>query len=433
MPRPPVPSDDAPADRTKPRLVCIAPLVPSRSADSAGGIYLALHLENLATRFDVTAFFPSEPSSGTAAGTAAGTAGPATVTMQPLPRPGLGMRLACGVAARLVGRSVLDERVLTGVFDARLRRAIGDCDAVELLFPPALGMAALLSRRRRPVPVFAMMLDRPSERWEWHELLGGGRQRWGRALHRRRLQAVEGPLARSCAVVALYKQADVDVLVPPRRAGARRPRTVLLTPPPLVDGAAHVIGSAEGTEPVALFVGPSWRSENLEGLQWFVDHVWPRVIARCPAARLDLFGMEPEHLSGSIASATKVRIVTRATSLEDAYARARVAVAPILCGAGVKSKVLDALVLRRPVVATPVAADGIVHRIGGAGFAAVTCDAEAFATATLACLNDASYAARVGDEGAAAMWTIAEWRRSMDALAEHYLEAVAQHGRRDSA
>jgi glycosyltransferase involved in cell wall biosynthesis len=51
-------------------------------------------------------------------------------------------------------------------------------------------------------------------------------------------------------------------------------------------------------------------------------------------------------------------------ALGDLYARARVAVAPLLTGAGVKGKVNQAMAHGVPVVATPVAVEGM-HAVNG--------------------------------------------------------------------
>ena len=49
-------------------------------------------------------------------------------------------------------------------------------------------------------------------------------------------------------------------------------------------------------------------------------------------------------------------------------------VAPLIAGAGVKFKVLDAMASGLPVVATPIAAEGIVEDAGESCFAAITED-----------------------------------------------------------
>ena len=49
-------------------------------------------------------------------------------------------------------------------------------------------------------------------------------------------------------------------------------------------------------------------------------------------------------------------------------------VAPLIAGAGVKFKVLDAMASGLAVVATPIAAEGIVEEAGESCFAAITED-----------------------------------------------------------
>ena len=78
--------------------------------------------------------------------------------------------------------------------------------------------------------------------------------------------------------------------------------------------------------------------------------------------------------------------------------RAGVFVAPVVAGAGVKFKVIDAMLARVPVVATTRAQEGI----GSAEmYVAVTDDAHEFARATLSALTSPERAARIADSAAA--------------------------------
>jgi glycosyltransferase involved in cell wall biosynthesis len=71
--------------------------------------------------------------------------------------------------------------------------------------------------------------------------------------------------------------------------------------------------------------------------------------------------------------------------LATAYARARVAVVPLRCGAGVKRKVVEALRLGLPLVTTTVGAQGLP---GLEAVAAVEDEGAAFAAAVVALLRD---------------------------------------------
>ena len=60
--------------------------------------------------------------------------------------------------------------------------------------------------------------------------------------------------------------------------------------------------------------------------------------------------------------------------LDSVYRDSSLFVAPLVAGAGVKFKVLDAMAYGLPVVATPIAAEGIVEEAGESCFAAITED-----------------------------------------------------------
>ena len=67
--------------------------------------------------------------------------------------------------------------------------------------------------------------------------------------------------------------------------------------------------------------------------------------------------------------------------LDPFYRDAFVFVAPLRLGAGLKFKVLDAMAYGLPVVATSVAAEGILEQCGPGCFAAVTDDPRRMAEA----------------------------------------------------
>ena len=80
-------------------------------------------------------------------------------------------------------------------------------------------------------------------------------------------------------------------------------------------------------------------------------------------------------------------------ALRALYARVKVAVAPLTSGAGVKGKVSQAMLLGVPVVATPVAAEGMALQDGVDALLAST--PEDFAAQILAAHRDCALWARV--------------------------------------
>lgn len=130
---------------------------------------------------------------------------------------------------------------------------------------------------------------------------------------------------------------------------------------------------------------------NQHGLAWFLAQAWPRVLASVPSARLLVFG----PLSSTDAChGPNVVAAGFAPHVRDAYARARVVIAPLLAGSGLKIKTVEALAYGRAVVTTSVGAEGLEN--APKGVFALADDPVEFARAVVAFLEDRPRAVEFG-------------------------------------
>ena len=108
----------------------------------------------------------------------------------------------------------------------------------------------------------------------------------------------------------------------------------------------------------ALFVGNFRHAPNVDAALFLCREVWPRVRAVLPGARLTLAGGEPPPEVRALAGdgVTVTGWVPAIAPLLDA---ARVSVAPLRYGAGVKGKIGEALAHGVPVVTTTIGAEGM--------------------------------------------------------------------------
>lgn len=111
-----------------------------------------------------------------------------------------------------------------------------------------------------------------------------------------------------------------------------------------------------------IFVAGFAHPPNVEAAIWLASDIFPRVQKVRPNVRLSLVGSNP---APEIRALTQIGIeITGNVSdreLRSRYAQARVALVPLRSGAGVKSKVVEALREGAPLVTTSVGAQGLAH------------------------------------------------------------------------
>jgi hypothetical protein len=125
----------------------------------------------------------------------------------------------------------------------------------------------------------------------------------------------------------------------------------------------------------------------------------------------------------ALAGAT-VEVVGAVPDVRPHLAAARVVLAPVRFGTGMRGKVVEALAMGRPVVTTSVGAEGLGAT--GGQHLVIADGAEGFATAVRRVLDDAVLAARLGAEGRRLVETRFDW----DAIAaahEDIYAAVLRH------
>jgi glycosyltransferase involved in cell wall biosynthesis len=104
-----------------------------------------------------------------------------------------------------------------------------------------------------------------------------------------------------------------------------------------------------------LFVGGDSQTNTL-GLLWFLEHVWPRVLAAESPAHLRICGDVNRSFSAHFPNVT---FVGRVADLAPEYDSALVCVVPLVVGSGLKIKLVEALCNGRTGVATSVGVQGL--------------------------------------------------------------------------
>lgn len=122
------------------------------------------------------------------------------------------------------------------------------------------------------------------------------------------------------------------------------------------------------SEPYALFVGGAFYA-NREGIRWFVEQVVPRI-----HLKICILGRGFEALRDRLAVPGRVEVIGAVQDLAPWYLNARVVIAPIFDGSGMKTKVAEALMYGKAVLGTTEAFSGYEGIIGKAGQVCDTAD-----------------------------------------------------------
>jgi sugar transferase (PEP-CTERM/EpsH1 system associated) len=251
------------------------------------------------------------------------------------------------------GRSISE-----GAFHSRALRRLIRRWAQEVPFHAVLASASSVAPYLRvgglsQVPAVVDLIDVDSQKWLDYAAAARGPRAWVYRLEGRRLRRRETMLpgwARAVTVVSDHEAALYRGFLP--------------------GGPVHVVpngvdqdyfrpeASGEG-ENGCVFVGALDYRPNVDAACWFASEVWPAVHARHPAARLRLVGRRPVPEVCRLASVAGIDVIGQVPDVRPYVAAAAVTVAPLRIARGVQNKVLEAMAMGKPVVASPQALAGL--------------------------------------------------------------------------
>ena len=118
-----------------------------------------------------------------------------------------------------------------------------------------------------------------------------------------------------------------------------------------------------------VFTGQMDYRPNVEGVTWFVETILPHIRLRHPDARFAIVGRKPTDAVKALAKRPGVIVTGEVDDVRSWIAAANIVVAPLKIARGVQNKVLEAMAMAKPIVASTAAAEGIDHagtiRTGG--------------------------------------------------------------------
>ncbi|MBK8187801.1 MAG: glycosyltransferase [Cellvibrio sp.] len=109
-----------------------------------------------------------------------------------------------------------------------------------------------------------------------------------------------------------------------------------------------------------IFVGGLNWYPNYDAMKYFLSDIWPLLLREIPDVNMKIVGASPPQWMLDYASQYKnLSILGFVDDVRPYLSEAHIYVCPIRDGGGTKLKVLDALAMEIPLVADPIACEGI--------------------------------------------------------------------------
>ena len=242
----------------------------------------------------------------------------------------------------------IDDLIETQVFDAVLCTA---SSVAEYVFN-----SQSIQKKRERLTLLMDFMDLDSDKWRQYSLNSNPLMRWVYAREAVLLAAYESKIHQYFNHCFFVSEQEVELF------------SKQLT----VENSASAIGNGidfSEFKPVSLaskpegcnllFTGVMDYAPNVDAVVWFVEKVWPSILAVKPDAHFTIAGMRPTARVQQLTEYQGVEVTGFVEDIMPYFNRAHIFVAPFRIARGVQNKVLQAFACGLPTVCTEMGAEGI--------------------------------------------------------------------------
>lgn len=256
-------------------------------------------------------------------------------------------------------------------------------------------MAHFVPKLPPHIRFFMDFVDFDSAKYAAYGSTSSGLMRWINRREGRRLLQFEQATAARADVTAFVSEPEAALF---RAASAMAPDRVVAFDNGVAldyfDPAADFALVDKGRGPLLVFTGQMDYRPNAEAVDSFARNAFPAIRAVHPDACFAIVGRNPTPPVQALSRLPGVIVTGSVPDVRGWLAAADVVVAPLRIARGIQNKVLEAMAMARPVVASPQAAEGIDARDGE--HLIIASDPADEARAVTALLADPGRAERLG-------------------------------------
>ncbi len=169
-------------------------------------------------------------------------------------------------------------------------------------------------------------------------------------------------------------------------------------------------------------IGNFRHAPNWDAVLWLKEEIWPLIRKQLPEAELHIYGAYTPPKATALNNIKQGFLIKdRAESVQEVMSTARVCLAPLRFGAGIKTKLADAMRFGTASVTTSIGAEGMTGGLDWAG--SIEDEAQAFAKAAVALHENKTQWQQAQDNGYKIVNTLFNKETNQQGLLARILEA----------
>lgn len=162
------------------------------------------------------------------------------------------------------------------------------------------------------------------------------------------------------------------------------------------------------------FFGKMNYNPNIDAVIYFVNDIWPKIKNRLKEAKFYVMGYRPNLKIKKLSNDKKIVVTGFLKNPYNLLSQSKIIIAPMVSGAGIQNKILEAMALGKCVITTSFGAGGIVGR-DGVNFI-IKDDPDEFAEEIIKLWNDKEKRTYIGQNAKKLLMENYRWDKTTEKL-----------------
>ncbi|MEP4889834.1 MAG: TIGR03087 family PEP-CTERM/XrtA system glycosyltransferase [Aliiglaciecola sp.] len=263
-----------------------------------------------------------------------------------------------GLTAFLTGKSISEPYYANAKMQQWVDKTLHQ-QTITQVFIYSSVMAMFTSAHHKTIHQVVDYVDVDSDKWRQYAENKSGIGRWVYNREHHKLQAFETQVCERSQHALFVSDPEAELFKQQLPANQYRKVQGLLNGVDVDYFSPNSEMETISAQIDVVFTGAMDYWANVDAVMWFAKHVWPSIRTQYPEANFYVVGGNPTAQVLALNNIDGIVVTGRVKDVRPYIRNAKVSVAPLQIARGIQNKVLEALAMAKPVVATNMAIEGI--------------------------------------------------------------------------